>query len=295
MHWYRAADLVVVPSYSESFGLVALEAQACATPVVAADVGGLRDAVADGRSGLLVPGHEATVWAARWRDLLRDDRGAGPRSARGAVQHAAELQLGPHRRRAARACYAAAVADVRRAAGGGGSVGAVSDARAASSSCCWTHLARRGHRLERGGRPGEVVATLPGEHKLRTTVSLLVGDHALSASRLRDPAPGRERRGVHRWLLRRNTRLSGVAYAIDDAGDVYLVGRLPLVRVDDRTPGRACSARCWRPRTPRSTRCWRSGFLSSMRREWAWRVSRGESTRNLEAFRHLLEARARRR
>jgi len=60
---YRAADAVVVPSYNESFGLVALEAQACGTPVVAAAVGGLPVAVADGRSGLLVPGHETGQWA----------------------------------------------------------------------------------------------------------------------------------------------------------------------------------------------------------------------------------------
>ena len=60
---YRAADVVAVPSHNESFGLVALEAQACGTPVVAARVGGLPVAVADGKSGLLVPGHRAAEWA----------------------------------------------------------------------------------------------------------------------------------------------------------------------------------------------------------------------------------------
>ena len=61
--WYRAATLVLVPSHSESFGLVALEAQACGTPVVAAAVGGLRTAVRDGFSGVLVDGHDPVVWA----------------------------------------------------------------------------------------------------------------------------------------------------------------------------------------------------------------------------------------
>ena len=61
--YYRAADLTVVPSYTESFGLVALESQACGTPVVAAAVGGLTTAVADGQSGLLVDGHDPHVWA----------------------------------------------------------------------------------------------------------------------------------------------------------------------------------------------------------------------------------------
>jgi D-inositol-3-phosphate glycosyltransferase len=60
---YRAADVVAVPSHNESFGLVALEAQACGTPVVAARVGGLPVAVAHERSGLLVPGHGTAEWA----------------------------------------------------------------------------------------------------------------------------------------------------------------------------------------------------------------------------------------
>jgi D-inositol-3-phosphate glycosyltransferase len=70
--WYRAASLVVVPSYSESFGLVAAEAQACGTPVVATAVGGLRTAVADGRSGVLVSGHDPAVWAEAIGDLVRN-------------------------------------------------------------------------------------------------------------------------------------------------------------------------------------------------------------------------------
>jgi D-inositol-3-phosphate glycosyltransferase len=70
--WYRAADLVAVPSYSESFGLVAVEAQACGTPVVAARVGGLPTAVADGVTGVLVDGHEPGAWARELAALLDD-------------------------------------------------------------------------------------------------------------------------------------------------------------------------------------------------------------------------------
>ena len=86
--WYRAADLVAVPSYSESFGLVALEAQACGTPVVAAAVGGLRETVADGVSGVLVPDHEPGMWADAVASLL-DDAPRRRRLSAGAVRHAA--------------------------------------------------------------------------------------------------------------------------------------------------------------------------------------------------------------
>ena len=86
--WYRAADVVLVPSHSESFGLVALEAQACGTPVVAAAVGGLRTAVRDGYSGVLVDGHDPEVWARVLADLLASPaRLAG--LSRGAREHAA--------------------------------------------------------------------------------------------------------------------------------------------------------------------------------------------------------------
>jgi D-inositol-3-phosphate glycosyltransferase len=91
--WYRAATLVVVPSHSESFGLVALEAQACGTPVVAAAVGGLRTAVRDGFSGVLVDGHDPEVWAAVLRDLVVSPRWRASLS-RGALAHASGFGWG---------------------------------------------------------------------------------------------------------------------------------------------------------------------------------------------------------
>jgi D-inositol-3-phosphate glycosyltransferase len=69
--WYRAATVMLTPSHSESFGLVALEAQACGTPVVAARVGGLRTVVSDGHSGVLVDGHDPADWASVITRLVR--------------------------------------------------------------------------------------------------------------------------------------------------------------------------------------------------------------------------------
>ena len=91
--WYRAADIALVPSYNESFGLVAVEAQACGTPVVAAKVGGLVTAVRDGESGLLVPGHDPADYATACARLL-DDPALLDRMRLGARRHAAEFGWG---------------------------------------------------------------------------------------------------------------------------------------------------------------------------------------------------------
>jgi len=88
--WYRAADLVCVPSYSESFGLVALESQACGTPVVATAVGGLRTAVADGISGVLVDGHDPRAWSSVLARLLAEPQRRVLLSM-GAIEHASHF------------------------------------------------------------------------------------------------------------------------------------------------------------------------------------------------------------
>jgi hypothetical protein len=115
-----------------------------------------------------------------------------------------------------------------------------------------------------------------------------VGDRALSASAFVVRRPDENHAAFYRWLLTRNTRLPGVAFALDALGDVYLVGRLPLGGVSEDTLDELLGA-LLTASDGSFNDLLAIGFLSSMQREWAWRVDRGESTRNLEAFRHLLE------
>jgi D-inositol-3-phosphate glycosyltransferase len=88
--WFQAASVCVVPSYSESFGLVAIEAQACGTPVIAARVGGLPTAVRDGISGVLVDGHEAGTWASHIMSVVSNED-LRSKLAKGAIVHASHF------------------------------------------------------------------------------------------------------------------------------------------------------------------------------------------------------------
>ncbi|MBK5992864.1 YbjN domain-containing protein [Streptomyces microflavus] len=136
--------------------------------------------------------------------------------------------------------------------------------------------------------PGNFVVTLPGTRKLSTTCSLIVGKHSLSLNAFVVRHPDENEAEVHRWLLERNLRLFGLSYAIDSLGDVYLAGKLPLSVVTpeelDRLLGTVLEAADESFNTLLEL-----GFASSIRKEYAWRVSRGESTRNLDAFSHLIE------
>ncbi|MFE0672154.1 YbjN domain-containing protein [Streptomyces sp. NPDC058867] len=134
--------------------------------------------------------------------------------------------------------------------------------------------------------PGTYVITLPGTRKLSTTVSLRLGRHSLSLNAFVIRHPDENEPGVHRWLLERNLKLYGVSYAVDPLGDIYVTAKLPLSSVTpedlDRLLGQTLEAADGAFNTLLEL-----GFASAIRKEYAWRVERGESTRNLDAFKHL--------
>jgi hypothetical protein len=136
------------------------------------------------------------------------------------------------------------------------------------------------------GDPYTCVATLPGTRKLTTTCSLRVGEHTLSINAFVVRHPDENHEGFYRWLLERNTRLYGLAYAIDRLGDVYLAGRLPLAAVSAEEVDRLLGSVLTNADEPFNTLL-ELGFATAIRREWDWRIKRGESTRNLDAFTHL--------
>ncbi|MFD4112112.1 YbjN domain-containing protein [Streptomyces niveus] len=134
--------------------------------------------------------------------------------------------------------------------------------------------------------PGSFVVTLPGTRKLSTTCSLRVGRHSLSVNAFVVRHPDENEGAVHRWLLERNLKLYGVAYAVDRLGDIYLSGRLPLSAVGEDELDRLLGTVLEEADGSFNTLL-ELGFASAIRKEYAWRVSRGESTRNLDAFTHL--------
>jgi hypothetical protein len=132
------------------------------------------------------------------------------------------------------------------------------------------------------------IVELPGERKLKTTCMLTVGNHGVRIEAFVARHPDENEAGVHRYLLRRNRRLYGVHYTIDRVGDVYLVGRISADAVTpdeiDRVLGQTLEAA-----DGDFNMILELGFAESIRREWKWRVSRGESLANLKAFEHLVD------
>jgi hypothetical protein len=134
--------------------------------------------------------------------------------------------------------------------------------------------------------PGTFAVDLPGESKLATSCHLAVKDQGLAVSAFVARRPDENHDRVHRWLLERNAKLRGVAFTLDRAGDIYLVGRLPLAAVDDDQLDQLLGTVLDAADSSFNT-ILELGFATSIRREWAWRLERGESTRNLAAFEHL--------
>jgi hypothetical protein len=143
------------------------------------------------------------------------------------------------------------------------------------------------HEGAHGGLPGLIVE-LPGERKLKTNTILTIGEHSVRVEAFVCRKPDENHEGVYRFLLKRNRRLYGVAYTLDNVGDIYLVGRMSLGSVDadeiDRVLGQVLEAVDSDFNTLLEL-----GFRSSIQKEWAWRVSRGESLKNLAAFEHLID------
>ena len=137
--------------------------------------------------------------------------------------------------------------------------------------------------------PASFSITLPGEKKLQTPVRLDVGRHALGVHAFVCRNPDENHARVHRWLLERNLRMYAVSFAVDRHGDIYLEARLPLTAVEpdelDRLLGSVLANA-----DESFNAILELGFATSIRKEWEWRISRGESTRNLDAFRGWLEA-----
>jgi len=136
--------------------------------------------------------------------------------------------------------------------------------------------------------PGQFSFALPGEKKLQTPVRIDVGRHALAVHAFVCRAPDENHEGVYRWMLHRNLRLFGVAFALDRLGDIYLDGRLPLEIVDEAMLDRLLGSVLATADESFNTLL-ELGFATSIRKEWEWRTSHGEDTRNLEAFRGWLE------
>jgi hypothetical protein len=137
-------------------------------------------------------------------------------------------------------------------------------------------------------RPDAFVVTLPGEHKLATTCALVVGEHTVSVNAFVARRPDEQHAELYRLLLQRNTRLSGIAFALDRLGDVYLVGRIPTADVDEVAVDRILGA-VVEAADSAFDRILAIGFATSIRKEWAWRRRHGDDAANLEPFRDLLD------
>jgi hypothetical protein len=130
---------------------------------------------------------------------------------------------------------------------------------------------------------GQFFVTLPGTHKLATHCWLVAGRHALLVEAFVCRRPDENVEEFSRFLLRRNARLYAVAFSVDEVGDVYLVGRLPLHAVTAEEVDRILGS-VLQYADESFDRLLEIGFAGSIRREWQWRQKNGMPTANLQAF-----------
>ena len=134
--------------------------------------------------------------------------------------------------------------------------------------------------------PGLFSVSLPGTRKLVTECALEVGKHGMNARAFVARKPDDNHAGVYRWLLERNLKLQGICFALDALGDIYLTGDVPVELVTRAEVDRLLGAVA-RAADDSFNVILELGFAESIRQEWVWRRSRGESTANLAAFAHL--------
>ena len=241
--FYRAADVCVVPSRSESFGLVALEAAACGTPVVAAAVGGLRSLVDDGVTGFLVDGHDPADVRSAGRGGARESvarRGDG----RGRGRAFGPLLVEHHRRAAApflrRSRRAQPRAVPLRSEGQAQSAGAPDPERLAAAHALLAAAPRgRRSRTSRGCRPSNTTRSIPRwyvrfgcDGRDAATIYFDLHQRTLRYELYFVPDPPGNHEDLYRFLLQRNHTLYGARFSIGPDGDVYLTGRTLLEHLD---------------------------------------------------------------
>jgi hypothetical protein len=144
------------------------------------------------------------------------------------------------------------------------------------------------HEIEHDRSDNSFFLTLPGERKLQTHCAIVVGDHSVSINAFVIRKPDENLETVHEWLLKKNASMYCVAFAINEMGDIYLVGRLPFHSISEQELDRVIGA-VLQYSDSSFNPLLELGFSSAIRREWAWRVSRGESLANLKAFEHLIQ------
>ena len=232
--------------------------------------------VRDGRSGLLVDGHDPRDWAAALTRVL-DDGDLRVRLEAGALEQARLFSWDATADRTLEV-YERAAADAR-----------ASRYDATPRQVVRAYLADNEIEYDESRRGVCSASRCPARRSSRPRSGSTSAPHALGVHAFVCRKPDENHERVYGWLLQRNLRIYAVAFAVDRLGDIYLDARLPLAVVDpdelDRLLGAVLTAADESFNTILEL-----GFASSIRKEWEWRRERGEPTHNLEAFRGWLEA-----